>query len=180
MGLILITPAATLPVSLAAVKAHCGVEDASHDVALDAIRRAACAHVAATLGRALGEATWQLNLDAFADAIELRQGPVLEVASVAYTDTAGAPQVVPPATYTLDLTSTPQWIVRNVDADWPEVLAGPNVVRITFTAGWTEETLPPDLNLAVLMLAAAWFDNRTADVPKGVDALLWPHRTIRI
>jgi uncharacterized phiE125 gp8 family phage protein len=179
MALTLITPAATLPVSLAAVKAHCGVEDTAHDVVLEALRKAACRHVERQLDRGLGLAVWRLTLDAFAPAIELAQGPVLTVDEVGYSDPAGAPQVADPALYALDLTSHPARVMLNADAVWPEVLDGVNAVWVEFTAGWDETTLPPDLALAVLRCCARQFDDRAAAWPE-IEDLLWPNRRIRI
>lgn len=190
MGLTLITPASTLPVSLSAVKAHCGIEDSASDVVIEALRRAAHGHVERVLGRGLGTATWLLTLDEFADTIELPGGPVTAVnaAEFKYRDAAGAVQVVDAGLYSLDLTSDPQWLVRNWEASWPATLNAMGAVSVQFTAGWDETTLPGDLALAVLLLAANWFANReavnvgniTSKMPYGVDDLLWPYRRIRI
>lgn len=186
MTLSLITPAASPPVSLATVKAWAGVEDDSFDPVLDAMRLAAIGHVEEVLGRALGVQTWRLTLDAFSDAIELPRGPVLGVAanSFKYIDPAGAPQVVPAETYSLDLVSTPGWIVRNEGASWPEALDRVNAVQVDFEAGWTETLLPPAMRAAVCMLAVNWFENRSAvnvgnittEMPLGFNALIQPWR----
>ena len=182
MGLTLITAPSVLPVSLDALKAWCGVEDNTWDTVLTAQLKAACSYIGRQLGRSLGVATWTLTLDAFSDAIELSQGPVAGIVTggFTYVDAAGAVQVVDPALYSIDLTSTPQWIVRNWDQSWPEVLNGVNAVAVQFTAGWTAETLPDDLAAAVQMLAGAWYEDRGAAVPKAVEGLIWPHRQIRI
>lgn len=182
MGLKLITPAATLPVSLAAVKAWCGVEDDSHDTLLDQLRKAAVGHVEAVLGRSLGEQTWRLTLDGFSDAIELGKGPVLGLVAdgFKYLDEAGVLTVVDPAIYTLDTITDPAWIVRNEGESWPATLDRINAVQVDFNAGWTEALLPEALRTAVCMIAGAWFDDRGAAVPKGVMDLLHPFRRIRI
>lgn len=176
----LITPAAVLPVSLAAIKAHCGVEDSSQDVALEALRKAAHAHVATALDLALGAASWRLTLAEFAPEIELACAPVLEVSAVNYRDAAGTVQLAAPELYVLDLTARPARVLLNDGSSWPETMVAHNAVTVDFTAGWTDVTLPADLALAVTMLAAAWFDDRAAAVPAGVQRLLDPWRTIRI
>jgi uncharacterized phiE125 gp8 family phage protein len=185
MGLALITPAAAPPVALAAVKAFCAVEDTSHDAVLTALLAGAVRLAEAQLGQSLGEQDWRLTLDAFSDAIELPRAPVLAVTAVNYVDAAGAAQLADPGLYTVDLTSDPQWLVRNADAQWPEVLDAVNVVSVNFTAGYAEGLLPPDLAVAICMIVAAWFDNRGSDsgkaaVPAAAQALLDLHRRILI
>lgn len=189
MGLILIDPAVTLPVELAELKLHCGVEDNSFDTLLTTQLKAAIAHVEQVLDRALGTQTWQLALDEFADVIELPRGPVLEIVTdgFAYLDSAGTERAVPAEIYTLDMVSNPQRVVRNADESWPtDVSDRVNAVTITFQAGYTSSTLPHDLKQAVLMLAAHWFENRSAvnvgnianQLPLGFHALLQPHRQL--
>ena len=70
--------------------------------------------------------------------------------------------------------------VRNEDAAWPETTTKPNAVEVTFTAGWTEATLPRALRRAVCVLVAAWFEDRTASAPKAVGELVQPYRRVRI
>lgn len=182
MALKLITAAATMPVSLASVKLHCGVEDNSFDPLLAELLADAVNHVEELLGRSLGEQTWLLALDAFADTIELPRGPVLGIANngFRYYDLAGAPQAVSAELYTLDLVTQPSWIVRNEGAAWPETMIAPNAVEVTFTAGWTEATLPRALRRAVCVLVAAWFEDRTASAPATVEDLVQPYRTLWI
>lgn len=182
MTLSLITPAATLPVSLASVKAHARVEDASFDVLLEKLRKAAIGHVERYLGRALGEQTWRLTLDQFSDAIELDRGPVLSIVanSFKYYDVNGDQQIVPAELYSLDLVSDPAWIVRNEGASWPSTVDAVNAVQVDFNAGWTEALLPPEIDQAVCMIATAWFEDSTAKVPQGALDLIQPWRTLWI
>lgn len=182
MALKLITAATTLPVSLATVRAHCRIENGRFDSILDPMRKGAVAHVERLLGRAIGEQTWQLSLDAFADVIELQRGPVLNLVadSFVYTDPDGTEQPVDAALYTLDAISNPAAIVRNDGESWPVPIDRPNAVQLQFVAGWTEETLPPDLQLAVCMIASAWFDGETGKIPAAAMDLLHAHRVLRI
>ena len=180
MGLSLITPAATLPVSLAAVKVYCGVEDDSFDALLDQLRKSAVRAVEEVMGRSIGEQTWQLTLDQFSDAIELERGPVLELVagSFKYYNPAGALVAVPDETYSLDLVSDPAWIVRNDGASWPQTISGVNAVELQFTAGWTEALLPEPIREAVCMICAARFEDRTAKMPPAALELIQPWRTM--
>ncbi|MFZ5745272.1 MAG: head-tail connector protein [Pseudomonadota bacterium] len=182
MALTLITAAASLPVSLAAVRAYCRVEDNRFDSVLDPIRKGAIGHIERMLGRAIGEQTWQLSLTAFSDVIELQRWPVLNLVEdgFSYIDPDGAPQLVDADTYTLDALSNPAAIVRNNDARWPQVIDRPNAITIEFVAGWTETTLPHDLQIAVCMIAQAWFDGETGKIPAAAMDLLHAHRVLRI
>lgn len=184
MGLALVTPAATGPVTLATAKAYCSVEDSSFDTLLGVLLKAATEMVEGLTGLTLGAKTWALVLDGFADAIELPRGPVISIGAdkFTYLGTDGGSHAISAANYTLDLVSSPQWVVRNEGYVWPEVLAGVNVVRIEFVAGYTEATLPAPIQLAILMLVANWFANREAanvgnivnEMPFGVKQLLFP------
>lgn len=182
MALSLITAAAALPVTLAQVRTYCRIEDARFDALLDDLRRAAVGMVEEYLGRSVGEQTWRLTLDAFADAIELPRGPVLGLVadSFKYVDITGAPVVVPPELYTLDTVTQPSWIVRNEGESWPETIDAVNVVQVDFTTGWTETTMPAPLRTAVCMIAQAWFDGETGNLPPAAEVLLSPYRTLWI
>ncbi len=160
MGLTLITPAATLPVSLAEVKSLCKIEDASFDDELTLLLPGACSAIEEWTGTPLGAQDWRLTLDAFSDAIELPKGPVTGTPAVKYVDSAGLTQTVDSDIYTLDLVSRPQWVVRNEGESWPSDLLGAvNVVQVEFTAGYTAATIPAGLKLAVAALVKQWFEN---------------------
>ncbi len=171
MGLQLVTPAAGLLVTLDEAKLACRIDDTmgtAEDAWLTRKIASVSSQIEAFTGRALMEQGWQLVLDAFSDAIELPRGPVIDIVHVKYDDPEGDEQTLDASAYTLDLVSDPQWIVRNSDADWPELLDAINVVRITFTAGY-DETSPVlervrDVALDVL---AFWYEHRDeAEFPK--------------
>jgi uncharacterized phiE125 gp8 family phage protein len=183
VGLTLITPASGTLVTLAEAKLWAKVEGVSEDSLVQDLIAQAEAKVAEYTGLALGEQTWKLVLDAFSDAIELPRGPVLAVAAAdfTYVDSGGASQQVDPALYTLDLVSSPAWIVRDSDASWPATLDAVNVVSVQFTTGFTVATLPASIKRAVLTLVARWYDDRiNCDVPAGVLDALAPYRQLWI
>lgn len=163
MGLTLITPAATLPVTLAEVKTLCKIEDASFDDELELLLPGACSAIEEYTGRPLGAQTWRLTLDGFSDAIELPKAPATTPLTVEYTDTNGLTQIASTALYSLDLASQPQWVVLNEGESWPETASAVGAVRVNFTAGYTDSTIPPGLKLAVAALVKHWWEN-------GIDA----------
>lgn len=171
-------------VPLDAVKIYCGVEDDSRDDLLGDLLLAAEEHVGGLIGQQLGAAGWRLTLDAFPactnGAIELSMGPVIAVGSVGYYDAEGLAATVDQGDYALDLVSRPQWVVLNEDAAWPETLDAVNAVWVDFTAGYTAESLPRRLGLAVKMLVAAWFVDRAGSAPDEVRRLTDSFRRIVI
>jgi uncharacterized phiE125 gp8 family phage protein len=156
-----ITAAASLPlaVTLAEAKAQCSVEGTFYDDLITRYIRAAARAVENFSDVMIGEQQWKLTLDAFTDTIELPIGPVASIDEVEYDDADGVAQLLSGTAWTLDLTSRPQWLLRNSDADWPALFDAQNVVRITFTCG--SDTIDDELALAVLNTVAAWHENRS-------------------
>jgi uncharacterized phiE125 gp8 family phage protein len=185
MGLTLITPPASLPVTLADAKAQCRVESDDEDSLIEGLIAAATDYVEQYTGRALITQTWRLTLDEFTHALLLPKGPVQTVTHVRYFDSEGAEQTVLVDDYTLDNTSDPAWVVINSGASWPVTQSGVNMVKITFVAGYTE--VPSSITHAILLLIGQWFDNRSAvsdkaviAVPNAVESLLTNYRNVLV
>lgn len=182
MGMTLITPAATFPVTLAEAKAQCRIDGGDEDALINGLIAAATDYVEQYTGRAIMAQTWKLTLDAFSDAIVLPKGPVQSVTSVQYYDTDGVERTA--TNYTLDNSSDPAWIVRNAMYSWPTTQSAVNVVNITFVAGYS--VVPPSLKHAILLLIGDWYrgrentvlgNNQPAEMPHAVTALLSNHRS---
>lgn len=180
MGLTLVTPPSSYPVTLAEAKLHLKVDGTDEDTLVQAYIAAATDYVEQITGRSIMPQTWRLTQDAFEDSFPLPKGPVQSVQSVQYYDENDTLQTVPASTYTVDLESDPQWIVRNTEADWPVTAQGVNVVRVTYVAG---STVPAAIKQAVLLLVGDYYRNRenttigvgitqTPELPHGVKALL--------
>jgi uncharacterized phiE125 gp8 family phage protein len=185
MGLKLITPPATTPVSLAEAKAHVEYEDTDRDALITGLIQAATDYVEQFTGKALVSQTWRLTLDGFSNTIALPKGPVISVSSVQYFDANGDLQTVGAGDYMVDTVSDPAWLVLNSDASWPAVVDGINAVSINFVAGYT--ILPASIKQAILLLIGQWFDNRSAtsekamtEVPYAVESLLRPFRPMLV
>ena len=118
-------------------------------------------------GRALATGNFSLTLDSFpAGAIMLHSGPVTEIVSVAYTDTAGVAQTL--TGYQLDTTSLPARILPAVDTVWPDTQDIANAVTITYTAG--AATAPAEVKAWIAVYVRAEIDGCT--VPGYMDGLL--------
>lgn len=182
MALKLVTPAATLPVSLARAKAFCRVEGTEEDTLIEDLIGAAVDHLEQITGRRFATETWDLVLDGFSDTIDLPLSPVQSVVSIKYLDANGNEQDAGQQYWTADLVSEPGWIVRRAEATWPTVMATPNAVTIRLQAGY--DTLPRSLQQAVLLLVGHWYTNREAvvtgtiatEIPLGVGQLIHNYR----
>lgn len=169
MGLQLITDVTVEPVTLAEAKLWLKVEDGitADDTLITGLISAVRQMAEQKTGRALLGQTWKLTLDAFPDAIELTRVPLLAVSSVKYLDRDGVQQTLSPASYTVDATNEPAWVVPAYNVSWPETRADINAVEVTWTAGYhaTDSTKVPSAirQWMQLQLAAAYV-NREAFV----------------
>jgi uncharacterized phiE125 gp8 family phage protein len=157
MGLQIVTPPAAEPVTLENAKEFLSIEaaDTTFDSLIDGFIGAAREQIEAVTGRSLAAQTYVLTLDEFSDAIELPRGPVTAVEWVRFIDLDGAAQTIADSDYTVDLSSDPQWIVRNSSAQWPRTLDAINVVSIRYTAGYA--ALPGPLRTAILLMVGDMF-----------------------
>jgi uncharacterized phiE125 gp8 family phage protein len=176
-------------VTLAEAKAQCRVSHTSEDTLIQTYIVAATNFVERQISFSLMTRTYALSLDEFTDAIELPRGPVSQVTSVQYVNPAGTLTTISPSMYTVDLSSRPQWIVRNSSAVWPNPMDGVNMVTVTYKAG--ADVLPDtlaDLKAAILLLIGHWYVNRETvsianmamEIPYAVTSLLDGYREVLI
>ncbi|MCW1431398.1 head-tail connector protein [Novosphingobium sp. JCM 18896] len=196
MGLKLITPPTTSPVSLDDAKRQVRVHtsDNTFNAELQAYIDAATNHLDGPNGildRVLEPQVWELTLDAFTDSIEIPLRPVISVESIKYSDADGAEQTLNPDAYTVDLSSSTAWVVRNSAESYPQTVDGINAVRVRFTAGYalsgSESGVPAALKQAILLLVGHFFENKAAvsvgnptEVPLAFNALVMPYRRLAI
>lgn len=181
MGLTLVTPASDPLVSVADAKLWCKVDETigtTEDNWFASKIASVAQQIEAFTGRTLGAQTWRLTLDAFADSIELPVGPVQSITSIVYDDAEGDEQTLDAAYYTLDLASNPQWVVRNADYSWPELLDAVNTVRITFVAGYgASSPVLADMKDVCLDTIGYWYRNRgDISFPREAKDRLRPYR----
>lgn len=184
MGLKLKTGPTSSPITLAEAKAQCRVEitETHEDSLIQGYIDAATSYLDAQgyLGRAIMTQTWLLYLDVFSDAITLPMGPVQSVTSIKYYDENDVLQTLDADSYSVDIVSDPQWVVRTTAANWPIVASGINNVIIEFVAG--DDVAPAAIKQAILLLVAQWYANREnagaamQEMPHAVTALLTNYR----
>lgn len=181
---------AELPVSRARLKEHLRVDSAHEDLLIQSYLDAAVAHCdgwAGILGRCLVTQTWTQSWSGFpgCDGLGL---PFPDVSSVAlvYTDTAGAVQTFAPAKYHVVRDALGASVVLAEGQVWPQTANRPDALRVTMVAGYgPAAAVPEQIKVAVMLLAAHWYDNREAvttgtamSVPLAFEALTGPHRHV--
>lgn len=111
---------------------------------------------------------------------------LIEVTSLQYYDINGDQQTLDPSAYVVNADGEPATIFPVPFTWWPATMWGrPDAVQVTYTAGYgaTTDTVPMNLQLAMLGLIAHWYENREAvaltnstnavtTIPQFVDALL--------
>jgi uncharacterized phiE125 gp8 family phage protein len=191
MSLVMTSPPAAEPVTVADVKAHLRVDGSNEDILLASLLLTSRLHIETALSLALITQSWTLRLDRWPPRreIELPLTPLRSIDEVRVKDTSGTAHVVPAESYLVDLASRPARLVwNNIAPPLPEVAA--NGIEIDMTAGFgpTGDSVPAPLKHAILMLAAHWYEHRDpaeigtedARIPDAVSSLITPFRTIRL
>ena len=179
------------PVSLAEFKTAARVDFVDDDEILQSYLAAAVGHLdgwTGILGRAIINQDWRIDLPCWpACQIVLPFGDVSAVA-VAYTDDDGADQTLPTSHYELVEIATGS-LVRYRQAFTSPALDTDrsDAVRVTFTTGFgaNASDVPAPIRVAIMQLAAHWYENREAaeekgvqSVPMSVDRLITPYRRV--
>jgi uncharacterized phiE125 gp8 family phage protein len=148
--------------------------------------RSARAQVESHLGRGLLTQTWKLALDAFADEMVLPMAaPLQSVTHVKYYNTSGTLTTLSSSVYQVDTLSEPGRVLLAPDQTWPDLQSGRLLaVEITYVVGWTSVDQIPAPIVDAMHLLIGDRDAHREDtlvgsatrLPRGVDALLGPHR----
>jgi uncharacterized phiE125 gp8 family phage protein len=183
MGLTLITPPTTEPLSTGETKHFLRVDTTNDDALIDGLIVASRQYAEAKQKRQLISATWKLQGDQFPSGgtITLPLPPVSSVTSVEYVDTNGASQTFSADAYTVDTASEPARIVLNPNYSYPSLQQVANAVSITFVCGYASpSSVPAATRQAMLLYCGHLYENRLGVVtgtiatalPLSIDALL--------
>lgn len=185
------TPFEALPIE--AFKAHLRLgtgfaDDSLQDDLLAGYLRATLAAIEARTGKVVFERVLQWRVTRWAELGHqpLPVAPVTEVSGVALRDVEGVVNEVAPELYGLERdTHRPRLFA--IGRCLPAIVEDGEGV-VTFTAGfgpsWSD--IPADLQQAVLLLGAHYYENRNEvsgalrAMPFGVVSLLEPYRNIRV
>jgi uncharacterized phiE125 gp8 family phage protein len=183
--LILTSPPATEPISLAEAKAHLRVPHADDDAYISTLIIAARRAAEARTGHALITQGWSLWLDRWPDApvVSLGLAPVSAIADIIVYGEDGTPATYDPAHYYLDGVSKPGRAVLRPDRLPPIPGRRVNGIEIRFTAGFgAASAVPQDLKQALLLIIANWFEHRGegGSLPRSAAEILCRHRMVRL
>jgi uncharacterized phiE125 gp8 family phage protein len=191
MPLVMTSPPAAEPVTVADAKAHMRIDTDAEDVLIGSLLLTSRLHIETALSLALITQSWTLILDRWPKGgeIDLPLAPLRSVDDVRVKDARGNAAVVPEQNYLVDLASRPPRLVwNNCVPPLPGLAA--NGIEIDLTAGFgdTADSVPAPLKHAILMLTAHWYEHRDpqeigtagARIPDAVGDLINPFRAIRL
>lgn len=175
------TPAAvvTEPVSLETAKAFLRVDGTADDAVISLLIAAAREKGEAISRLAFLTQTVELVLDAWPDdlTLRLRRAPLQSVTSVTYLDDEGVQASW--TDYQVDARSAVGYVTFG---SVPSVALFPTgAIKITYVAGYgdTATSVPSNLQMALLMLIAYWYENRESqDVPKNIRDMFMSARLV--
>jgi len=194
MGLMLVTPPAEEPVSLADAKAHLRVDISDDDALIATLIKAARELFENYTRRALVTQTWDLVLDAFPAEreLELPRPPLQSVTSITYKEADGSVQTFPTSEYVVDTSGMFGRVVLKSASTWPSVQLWPaGAVTVRFVAGYGGASgVPQAAKHAILLMVAYWYENREAvavqpgviakELPMAYERLMWQLRAFRV
>ncbi len=175
-------------VSWEEMKSHCRLDDDTEKLHMEVLVAGATSWLdgpTGWLGRSIGVQLLEYAGEQWPGCLtDLPYGRVLEVTAVVYVDPDGVEHELPKP-------------YPNNLMDFPDIRGEPGDIRIQYYAGfglkdpeastgWVND-VPQALRVAIMLLAAQWFENREAvavgvsvsDLPYSVSALIQPYRIYR-
>lgn len=147
-----ITPPATMAVSLAAARTAARVNGTALDDEIKIAVGNATTEAEHYTGRAFVNRTYRITLDRFCGDIEIPASPVVEVVTFVYTDADGAPQELAPADFRFDTTLEPGFIVPAFGRTWPATGGNIESVKVDVICGYgPDDTTVPDWAKAYIL-----------------------------
>lgn len=153
-----VTPNTGLAISVDEAKTHLGYPSGSDsDAEIEAFIRAAMASVEAYCHLTLLETVYRADLPALGLTTLLRRRPYVSVSKIEYVRASDG-EIVTIGTsvyHTVEDFQHMGLVCLGSDQAWPDDDAvRKDAFRITYTAGWTPETLPYDIRNALMQIVA--------------------------
>jgi uncharacterized phiE125 gp8 family phage protein len=198
VGLVVITPPASDPLSLAEAKAHLRVTSDDEDGIIAGYILAAREFVENATHRRLITQTLDYTIDDgwpcviargyYRTRIELPVQPVASVSSISYVDSAGATQTLSSSLYVVRTDGPVAFIEPAYDVSWPSVRCQTAAITVRFVAGTALSEVPNPLMQAMRLLVAHQYEQREAvnvgnivtPMDLAVEAFLSPYRYTRM
>jgi uncharacterized phiE125 gp8 family phage protein len=188
----LITAPANAILTRDEAKAQLAVGFTDDDNIIDGLIKSATAYLdgwGGVLRRCMITQTWQQDFTDWADWLRLPFPDVSGIGSVKYVDTEGVEQTVASGDYALGEDAAGGFVFFKDTFTAPSLSDNePAPIRVQYDAGYGANAgdVPESLRHAALLLISHWYENRSAvgqpmeQLPLGVDALIAPHRRVRI
>lgn len=188
MPLILTTPPAAEPVTLAEAKAHLRITHADDDAYISTLIKSARQAIEIRTGTGLITQDWSLLLDDWPETGEIRLpiAPILDVTDIKVWSDADVAATIDPAHYYEDKASRPPRIVLRGSRSWvrPGRIANGIEVLLSVGYGATGTAVPDPLRQAILQIVALWFATRGDEGAQGepltIAQLIAPYRVVRL
>ena len=159
MSLIVSVEPTAEPVTLAEAKIHLRVDNNDEDTYITNLIIGARQMVETHTNRALVDTTFVYKINAFPPSgfvdsrVLLPRSPLDSVSSVTYLDTNGDSQTLATSVYEVDTSSLPGRIRLKFAQSWPNTRLHPEVITITFIAGYgAASAVPASVKTAVKMI----------------------------
>jgi uncharacterized phiE125 gp8 family phage protein len=161
-----VTTAATeYPVTLTEAKEWLRVEHTVDDDLITSIIAACTSHIEAYLSCALVTQTITEKYDSWGDAVlNLTIYPVQSVSSITYTDDNGDVQTLSTSLYVTDIYKPRAQVRPAYNETWPTARTTPNSITVVYVAGADADDLNADYKLALRLMIADAYENRTDSV----------------
>lgn len=175
MPLINIADPGLEPVTAAEVKDAGRIDGTEFDAQIAILIPAYRRQAEEWLGRRLITQTVELVLDEFPEsAIDLHMPGVQSIESVKYIDTDGVEQTLAAANYSLDDSSTPNYVLPAYGTSWPDVLDSANVVRVRMVVGYGDAAadVPEEIRTWIKAHVIQTLDNPSGVTSDKVHATL--------
>lgn len=169
-----ITPPASLPVSLTSAIAAARADGAGLDAEVEQAVRTYTDEAEFETQRALIEQTLQVTMDRFSPVIELPRPRLLSVVHVKFIDPEGVQRTLDPQDYTVDTDSEPGRLLPAPGKAWPSTAARINAVEIRYIAGYgpTPDDVPDSVKGFILRRVAEQFAQISAAMATSAPRLL--------
>jgi len=189
MGLALVTPAATEPVSTSEAKAHLRVDTTDEDTLIASYVSAAVKYIETQTGPLITQ-TWDYKVNRewpLVDnyySIYLPFSPVQSVTSVSYVDIDGNTQTLSSGLYQTVLSAPNPYLTKAYNQDWPQIRDIPDAITVRFVAGYTNAAaVPAPIKSAILLMVGRLYEHReeviagvsAGIVPAGIEMLISPY-----
>jgi uncharacterized phiE125 gp8 family phage protein len=171
--IILLTPPASEPVSLAEAKLHCRIDTDADDALVTRLITEAREWAESYTSRAfISQERAMITQCAPSGQFYLARPPIIALTSIGYIDTAGATQPLDPTAYVANLLSQAPYVAPAYGTSWPSMRAGPLAFRVDYKAGYGADAtkVPEGIKLGILERVAFKYQAR-GDAAVGVGAV---------